>query len=147
MVLATAVVTVTPAVLRVRLSVPASPKVTLPADVKRRPSRVTLPSNVVAVSPAVMVTLSLNVTSAALVIPLAVASVLLNVVVPLVIVIAAPVPSPMGVTLPTAALKAVTPVPCVAKVRSRAPSTKPLKVMLPLLAVVLTLTSPLERVT
>ena len=106
---------VTAAVVRLTWSLAASlPKVTSPSDVKVRPSRlVTALISVVAVSPAAMVTSPRNViapAASAEVIPLAVASVRSNSVAPvLLIVIAAPVPSPIAVTEPTAPWKSVAP--------------------------------------
>ena len=122
---------------RVRVSVTASPRVTLFAAVKVTAPAVvsitTLPLSVVAVSPAAMVTFFLKVTAPAApawVMPLAVASVSLKLVTPVELrVSAAPTPSPIGVTLPTAALNDTLTDPTVA--RSKPPLTVPDKVKAP----------------
>ena len=116
-------------------SAPAAlPNVTLPADWNVRPLRfVTAFISVVAVSPAAMVTFSVNVIAPAALaeaIPLNVSRVPSTSVVPvLLIVIAAPVPSPILVPLPTFWSNCVAPL--VVRTRSKRPSTNELNVSAP----------------
>ena len=98
----------------------------MPAEVKVKPSKLVMALfKVVAVSPFAIVTLSWKVSAPAAlfaVIPEAVASVLAKVLVPaLLMVIAAPLPVPIGVMEPTAPLKLVA--PFTFKVRFCAPSS------------------------